>query len=103
MPTVRKFAISLDPVEAVDFAEPMHWFAKRLRSLGFEPGTLYTYRYADAECMMKVELVDSHDGYFAYLYVQADDEHVFRAEAVAEAFDAHVVETAGTRRVSLTG
>ena len=102
MPTVRKFAISLDPTEAVDFAEQMDWFAKRLRPLGFEHGTLYTYRYTDAECMMKVELIESQDGYFAYLYVQADDEHVFRAEAVAEAFDAHVVEMAGTRRISLT-
>jgi len=102
MPTVRKFAISLDPAEAVDFAEQRDWFAQRLRPLGFEHGTLYTYRYTDAECMMKVELIDSQDGYFLYLYVQAADEHVFRAESVAAAFDAHVVEMAGTKRVSLT-
>jgi hypothetical protein len=51
--------------------------------------------------MMKIELVDSQDGYFVHLYVQAPDEHRFRAEAVAEAFDAHVLDTSGTKRHSL--
>lgn len=99
--TVRKFAISIDPEEAVDFAEPVDWFGQRLKPLGFQQGSTYSYRYRDAECMMKVDLVDSQDGYFVYLYVQAPDEHRFRAEAVAHAFDAHVVDTAGTKRSSL--
>lgn len=99
--TVRKFAISIDPEEAVDFAEPVDWFGKRLAPLGFQQGSTYTYRYRDAECMMKVDLVDSQDGYFVYLYVQAPDEHKFRAEAVAKAFDAFVVDTAGTKRHTL--
>jgi hypothetical protein len=51
--------------------------------------------------MMKVELTESQDGYFVYLYVQANDEHRFRAADVATAFDAHVVETAGTKRFTL--
>ena len=99
--TVRKFAISIDPEEAVDFAEPVDWFGKRLTPLGFEHNGTYTFRYRDSECMMKVELVDSQDGYFVYLYVQANDEHAFRAKEVAEAFDAHVVDTAGTKRFTL--
>ncbi len=99
--TVRKFAVSIDPEEAVDFAESIDWFAKRLAPLGFQHTATYTYRYRDAECMMKVDLVDSQDGYFVYLYVQAPDEHKFRAEAVAKAFDAFVVDTAGTKRQTL--
>ncbi|HAT10557.1 MAG TPA: hypothetical protein DCS97_08195 [Planctomycetes bacterium] len=99
--TVRKFAISIDPTEAVDFAESVEWFGSRLKPLGFQQSATYTYRYRDPECMMKVDLVDSQDGYFVYLYVQAPDEHKFRAEGVAKAFDAHVVDTAGTKRVSI--
>lgn len=99
--TVRKFAISIDPTEAVDFAEPVEWFSQRLKPLGFEQTATYTHRYRDPECMMKVELVDSQDGYFVYLYVQAPDEHRFRAEAIAKVFDAHIVETSGTKRHTL--
>lgn len=100
MPTVRKFVISIDPTEAIDFQEPLGWFTNRLVPLGFKQGQTYGYRYFDAECLMKVELVDSQDGYFVYLYVQAADEHAFRAASVAEAFDAHAVEVAGTRRIA---
>jgi hypothetical protein len=99
--TVRKFAISIDPQEPVDFAEGVDWFGQRLAPLGFEQHGTYSFRYRDPECMMKIELVDSQDGYFVHLYVQAPDEHRFRAEAVAEAFDAHVLDTSGTKRHSL--
>jgi hypothetical protein len=99
--TVRKFAISIDPEEAVDFAEPVEWFGTRLQPLGFEHNGTYTFRYRDPECMMKIELRDSQDGYFVWLYVQAPDEHRFRAEGVAKAFEAHVVDTAGTKRHTL--
>lgn len=99
--TVRKFALSIDPEEAVDFAEHVDWFFERLKPLGFEQSGTYTFRYRDAECMMKIELSESQDGYFVYLYVQANDEHHFRAEDVAKAFDAFVVETAGTKRFTL--
>jgi hypothetical protein len=99
--TVRKFAISIDPEEAVDFAETVDWFGERLAPLGFKSSGTYRFSYLDGECMMKVELVDSHDGYFIYLYVQAADEHRFRAEEVAKAFDAHVVDTSGTKRFTL--
>ena len=99
--TVRKFAISIDPDEAVDFAEHVDWFGKRLAPLGFKQAATYTFRYTDSECMMKVELKDSQDGYFVFLYVQAPDEHKFRAEAVANAFEAFVVDTSGTKRHTL--
>jgi hypothetical protein len=102
MSTVRKFAIGIDPAEAIDFTEQIAWFEKRLFPLGFKQGQTYIYRYSDIECMMKVELVSSQDGYFVYLYVQANDEHAYRAEAVAEVFNAHVLDASGTKRISLT-
>jgi hypothetical protein len=99
--TVRKFAISLDPDEAVDFTESVDWFAGVLAKLRFERIGTYTFRFRDHECMMKVELSQSQDGYFCHLYVQAPDEHAFRAESVADAFEAHVIDTSGTRRHTL--
>jgi hypothetical protein len=99
--TVRKFGLSIDPDETVDFAEDVDWFKARLTQIGFEHNSTYTFRYRDAECMMKIELKESQDGYFAYLYVQANDEHLFRAKEVAEALEAYVVDTSGTKRYSL--
>ena len=101
MLTVRKFVISIDATEAIDFPEQLDWFATRLLQLGFELNQTYQYRYADPECMMKVELVASQDGYFVYLYVQAADEHAYRAKSVADTFEAHAVDAAGTKRISL--
>lgn len=99
--TVRKFAISIDPEEAIDFPQTVEWFAARLAPLGFEQVSTYTFRYTDSECVMKLELTESHDGYFAHLYVQAPDEHQYRAREVAEAFEAHVIDAPATKRLGL--
>ncbi|MCK6489049.1 MAG: hypothetical protein L6R48_12080 [Planctomycetes bacterium] len=95
--TVRKFAISPDPAEALDFTEPVDYFAGAFTELGFEHSGTYTFRYSDGECMMKAELTPSKDGYYLWMYVQALDEHGYRLEEVAEAFGAHVVENARRR------
>ena len=94
--TVRKFAISPDPGEALDFTEGGDYFMNLFKELGFEQSGTYTYRYADSECMMKAELTPSKDGYFLWMYVQALDEHTFRLVEIADVFGAHVVEA--TRR-----
>lgn len=99
-PTVRKYALSVDPDDEVDFAEPVEWFWKRLSALGFEHSENYVFRYHDVECLMKFELVASRDGYFVFLYVQAQDEHRYRADEVASAFDAHLIDTSGIRRAA---
>jgi hypothetical protein len=94
--TVRKFAISPDPGEALDFTEGVDYFVDLFRDIGFEQSGTYTFRYADAECMMKAELTPSKDGYFLWMYVQALDEHTYRLHEIADAFSAHLVEA--TRR-----
>ena len=90
--TVRKFGVSLDPKEMVDFGEKMEFFTDRFSDLGFEQNGTYTFRYSDDECMMKAELERSADGYYLWVYVQAADEHQFRAKEIADAFGAVVVE-----------
>ncbi len=90
--SVRKYAISLDPSEIVDFTHDLEHFSSVFAELGFEPTGTYTFRYKDPECMMKTELSRSKDGYYLYAYVQAMDEHEYRLQEIAEAFDAHVVE-----------
>jgi len=92
--TVRRFAISLEPHEVVDFSSDLGSFAEVFLELGFEQVSTYTFRYADAECMIKTELKRSQDGYYLFAFVQAMDEHAYRLREVAEAFDAHVVEGA---------
>src|SRR5471032_1405450 len=105
--SVRKFAISVDPEEAVDFAEKLDFFEGIFKQLRFEPTGHYTFRYSDQECMIKAELQSSKDGYFLWMYVQAEDEHAYRLEEVAGAFGATVVERAkadgGTGRTTRPG
>jgi hypothetical protein len=90
--TVRKFGISLDPEELVDFAEKMEYFQEQFSDLGFEQAGTYTFRYSDDECMMKAELQRSKDGYYLWAYVQAIDEHEYRMREIADAFGAYVVD-----------
>jgi hypothetical protein len=90
--SVRKFAISLDPVEVVDFTQPLDHFERVFADLGFERVGTYTWRHADGECMIKSELQRSKDGFFVWVMVQAMDEHVWRLQEIADAFDANVVE-----------
>lgn len=98
--SVRKFALSVDPDEIVDFAEKLDYFAPIFKALGFEPVGTYTFRYNDDECMIKADLQQSKDGYFVHLYVQAFDEHEFRLHEVADAFAAHVIDRATIERGS---
>lgn len=90
--SVRKFAISVDPGEIVDFAEKLEYFEPVFKKLGFEKLGHYTYRYVDQECMIKAELQSSKDGYYLWAYVQAEDEHEYRLQEVADAFTANVVD-----------
>jgi hypothetical protein len=93
--TVRRFVISLDPQEIVDFNHPIDYFQDILNGLGFGKSGVYTFRYSDAECMIKIELKKSPDGYFLWSYVQALDEHQYRLREIAEAFQAHVLGDSG--------
>src|SRR5271170_3796079 len=88
---VHKFGISLDPKELIDFSEDLEFFADAFHELGFEQSGTYTYRYSDDECMMKAELQRSPDGYYLWMYVQAIDEHQYRAKEIADSFGAFVV------------
>lgn len=90
--SVRKFALSVDPDEIVDFAEKLDYFQPVFKQLGFEQVGNYTFRYTDDECMIKAELQSSKEGYFVYLYVQALDEHAYRLNEVADAFTASVID-----------
>jgi hypothetical protein len=92
--TVRKFGISLDPEELVDFAEKIEYFGEVFSEIGFEQAGTYTFRYSDDECMMKAELQRSKDGYYVWVYVQAVDEHDYRVKEIADAFNAYVVDGA---------
>ena len=98
--SVRKFALSVDPDEIVDFAEKLDYFAPLFKQIGFEPVGSYTFRYSDDECMIKAELQSSKDGYFVYLYVQAFDEHSHRLQEIADAFGAHVIDRSTIERGS---
>lgn len=94
---VRKFAISIDPEEVVDFEEPLSYFEKVFSELGFDQAGNYKFRYADRECTLTGELVSSRDGFELWMLVQAADEHEYRVAEIARAFDAHVVAQSGTR------
>ena len=45
--TVRKFGISLDPKELVDFGEKIEFFQVAFTELGFDSAGTYTFRYSD--------------------------------------------------------
>lgn len=90
--TVRKFALSPAAGEVLDFTEEIEYFDGTLTDLGFAKSGTYTYRYQDGECMMKAELSRSKDGYFVWIYVQAMDEHAWRASEVADNLGAHLVD-----------
>jgi hypothetical protein len=92
--TVRKFSISPDAGEPLDFTESVDYFVDIFRDLGFERSGTYTFRYSDLECMMKAELTPSKEGYFLWMYVQALDEHAYRLRQIVEAFGANLVEAA---------
>jgi hypothetical protein len=94
--TVRRFMISLDPDEAVDVTASVDEIGRTLADLGFEQVGAYTFRFSDPECLLKIELARSSDGFFVNAIVQAADEHEYRLAQVAEAFSAHIID--GNRR-----
>ena len=96
--SVRKFAISVDADEVVDFAEKLDYFEGVFSELSFEQTGHYTWRYSDPECMVKAELLPSRDGYFLWAYVQAEDLHEYRLREIADAFNAVVVDRARVAR-----
>ncbi|MDA3962864.1 MAG: hypothetical protein PF961_18935 [Planctomycetota bacterium] len=94
---VRKFAISIDPEEVVDFEEPLAYFEEVFAELHFEQVGNYKFRYADREATITGELSSSRDGYELWMLVQAPDEHEYRIAEVADAFAGHVISSSGTR------
>src|SRR4051812_44906597 len=96
--SVRKFAISVDGDEVVDFAEKLDYFEGVFKQLGFDQTGPYTWRYSDPECMIKTELQPSKDGYFLWAYVQAEDLHEYRLREIAEGFSATIVDRARIAR-----
>ncbi len=88
--------ISVDPDEAVDVTAGVDEIGRTLADLGFEQVGSYTFRFSDPECLLKIELVRSSDGFFVNAIVQAADEHEYRLTQVAEAFSAHIID--GNRR-----
>lgn len=98
---VRKFAISVDPNEVVDYAEPLSFFEARFSALGFEKCGTYKFRYGDRECTINAELVRSTDGFEVWCAVQAPDEHEYRLAEVADEFAGYVI--AGSTPGKATG
>jgi len=94
---VRKFAISIDPEEVVDFEEELPYFEETFREMGFEQVGAYKFRFSDRECTLTGELRSSRDGFEVWMLVQAPDEHEYRLEDVADAFGAYVIANSGTR------
>ena len=94
---VRRFAISIDPEEVVDFEESLSYFEDIFREIGFDPVGNYKFRYSDRECTITAELVSSRDGYELWCVVQAPDEHEYRLDEVAGASCGYVISTSGTR------
>lgn len=94
---VRKFAISVDPEEVVDFEEPLSYFEETFAELGFEQVGNYKFRHSDREATITGELVSSRDGYELWMLVQAPDEHEYRIAEIAEYFGAYVVASSGTK------
>ena len=90
--SVRKFTISVDPDEELDFAEPLEYFQESLGNIGFEKVGTYVFRYNDQECMLKIQLSESSDGFYVHAYVQAPDEHLFRLEEVSEALAGYIID-----------
>ncbi len=89
--SVRKFNLSVDPDEVLDFGEPLAYFDSMFERIGFEKVSNYTFRYNDQECMIKVDLKESPDGYFVTSYVQAEDEHIFRLQEISDELGGYIV------------
>lgn len=98
---VRKFALSVDPDELVDFEEPLSYYDKVFASLGMEQVNPYRWRLKDQECTITADIQQSADGYEVWLTVQAIDAHSHRLKEIADAFDAYLLSsTSDTRAIN---
>ena len=88
---VRKFAVSIDPEEIIDFEEPLSYFEETFGILGFEQVSSYKFRYKDRECTINAELQSSRDGFELWVIVAAQDEHEFRISDVADMFGGYLI------------
>ncbi len=89
--SVRKFVISVDPDEALDFAEELSYFEETFLQSGLTKAGTYTFRYTDQETLIKIDLSESSDGYYVYAYVQAPGEHVYRLEEIADLLGGYII------------
>jgi len=88
---VRKFGVSPTEGEVLDFTEEIGYFDETFGGMGFEKAGTYTWRYRDEECVLKIDLTRSKDGFHCWLTVQAMDEHEHRALEIASTLHAHLV------------
>jgi ATP-dependent Zn protease len=88
---VRKFAISVDPDEVVDFAESLSWFDEMFARMGLEKIGTYRFRYKDEECTISIDLNQGTDGYEVWATVQAEDDHEFRLQELVDEMDGYLV------------
>lgn len=90
---VRKFAISIDPDEVVDFEEGLGYYEAIFEEMMFDKVGTYRFRYKDEECTITIDLQAATDGFEIWAAVQASDAHEHRLKEIAEAFDAYVVSS----------
>jgi hypothetical protein len=98
---VRKFAVSIDPDEVVDFEEPLSYFEETLTNIGLDQVSTYRFRFKDEECTITADLEQSTDGYEVWLTVQATDLHEYRVQDIVEAFDAYLVSSYSGARTAV--
>lgn len=97
---VRKFAISIDPEEVVEFEEPLSYYDRIFSSLGFEQVSTYRWRIKDQECTITADLNATGDGYEVWITVQAPDAHEHRVQEVTDEFDAFLLTSFGTSSIN---
>ena len=95
---VRKFAISLDPEEVVDFEEDLAYFEEQFTELGFTPVGSYRFRFSDRESTLTADLRESRDGYELWMMVQAPDAHEYRIAEIADVFCGYIIASSHTQR-----
>ncbi len=94
--SARRFAISVDREEVVDFVQSIGYFEEIFYDLGFEKVGAYRFRYKDEECALIANLESSTDGYEVWVTVQAPDNHAYRLREIAEAMNGFVLDNRHT-------
>lgn len=90
---VRKFAVSLDPDEIVDFEEPLSYFESVFSDLQLEQVSTYRWRIKDQECTITADVQQTSDGYEVWLTVQATDAHEHRVAEIVDEMDAFLISS----------